>query len=218
MSDNEMAYYDITGAEQSAVWEKFRQDLLTHRNAAKELAKSIGAVRFWLGMTGRICGAVFEGSRHDAFGAKQSRTGYYPTISTGRTNAQKQAVAALKVENDALERLYPNASEIAKAEGFLHSIQYKEGGAEGFNGSRVIGYVWERAVPCWTGFTAPIVLYATAPDIAIANERAAGRETNPAEWSIPAGYKRILKEEWELRLAQSRLERAQSGEKVEDDE
>lgn len=214
----EMAYYDIVGSEQSAIWEKYRQDLISHRKAAKELAISLGAGRFWLGMSGRICGAVFTEKRHAAFGAKQSRSGYYPTMAVGKTEAQKEAVAALKVENDALERLYRKADDIAKAEGFLCSIKYSEAGSEGFHGHRAIGDVWERAAACWTSLTSPIVLYATAPDIAIANERAAGRRAEPEEWAVPAGYVRILKEEWEMRLAKARLDKAKAGMEADGDE
>jgi len=219
MSDNEMAYYDIVGIEQQQVWEKYRQDLIAHRQAARELATEIGAGRFWLGFGGGICGALFEERRHAAFSAtKRSRGGYHPLMARGKTAEQKEAIAFMAERNQKLAAMYPEAREIATKEGFIHSMQYRDPGSDTFNGVRCIGYVWERCQPLWAGIDQPITLYATAGDLAIAYEKARGKETNPAEWSIPPGYVRIHKEEWELRLAQYKLERVKAGQKVEDDE
>lgn len=220
MTKDEMAYYDLTSPEVIAAWEDYRQRFVAFNEAAGDLAKEIGATRFWLGFQGSIVKAEFpsKDARHPAFSNKFERRGGHALIARGKTDAQREAVAFMEKRNKALCDMNPNPNEIAKGHGFIFSISYKDANAEGFNGHRVIGSFFHRVQPLWAGISSPITLYAPAPDIAIANEAASGRETDPAEWHVPAGYKRILKEEWDMRLATYKLERAKAGQPEGDDD
>lgn len=214
MKHPEMAYFDITGPDQIAEWDAYRAAYIAHREAARDLCNEIGAVRFWLGFSGGICKAEFKSrdSRHPAFSAKFERRGGHVLIHHGKTDAQREAIAFMKERNAALEKMRPDPNSIADRHGFITYINYYEPGQNGAHVVRAIGNIWERTQPLWAGMSSPITLYTSDAAAAILNEAERGNVTFPPTWDVPEGYVRILKEEWELRLATYKLERAKAGE------
>lgn len=206
----ELAYYDIVGSEQKRIWNQYRIEDLHHSDAQIDLVRSWGAEKFVPGFDGGVVAIVPKDreSLPDGFSTKPNAHGAH-FIKGGRTKVSKESSAARKSESDAVAALKPSISELATREGFLGSYSYED--KDGYRGSGSVGRLTlEQFHALWFDPTGPIVL--AVPDFASFIRDAVAENPNytyaNADWTTPDGYARISKEEWDFRVADFRLRKA----------
>ncbi|WP_026790375.1 hypothetical protein [Pleomorphomonas oryzae] len=207
---DEMGYFEVTGDRPREVWNTYRADRIAYGHAVTALLHEIGAAGIWIGFSGFVFGASFDGPVHPAFSDKRRQNGAHMLKRRGRSTDEKQAIADFTKRNEALAAIFPNEREIAQAEGFLNTLEYED---ETSRGSRHIGADFRWAQALWFSETSEIVLYATDAAAAITADRAKGYITTPDSWSAPDGYTQITEADYEFRRAKHRLELEQAATK-----
>ncbi|MBL4763460.1 MAG: hypothetical protein JKY93_12285 [Gammaproteobacteria bacterium] len=190
-------YYIAKGAEAIAAADSFRKDYIAWKSEAGEILASYGATGGNIGWGGKFHSLKFEEGKVPPDFKKMDKHGCHSPYVRNKEWMEK--LENIPVEPQPIDY-------IQKAFNVPLQVKYE---GEGSQGCMCTSSSLNPISVCYFSDTSPLLII--LPDVlgVVKDQEEKGYTvTEPKDWSVPIGFKEILREEWEFMVAKSKQKEA----------